>query len=145
MQTTTHDFVLPSEKAKKAQAGDVTAFGELVKMFQDAVYGVAYAMVGNFEDAQDIAQEAFIQTWRNLSGLKEPARFPNWLFRIAKNLCIDFLRQRKLETVKLQEAIAVNDPSPGPLEQAERKELVEIVLAAVRALPEKLCITTVPA
>ena len=79
MQKTTDDFVLPHEKVKKTQAGDITAFGELVKMFQDAVYGVAYAMVGNFHDAQDIAQEAFIQAWRSLDSLKEPAKFPNWL------------------------------------------------------------------
>jgi len=153
MQTTTHDFVLaqkttsrvsglPHEKIKKAQAGDIIAFGELVKMFQDAVYGVAYAMVGNFEDAQDIAQEAFIQTWRNLGSLKEPTKFPNWLCRIARNLCIDFLRQRKLETVELEEAITVHAPSPEPLEQTEKKELAESVLAAVRALPEKLRLTT---
>jgi len=55
------------------------AFGELVKIFQDAVYGVAYAIVGNFHDAQDIAQEAFIQAWRDLDSLKESAKFPNWL------------------------------------------------------------------
>jgi len=130
------------EKVKKAQAGDVTAFGELVKMFQDAVYGVAYAMVGNFEDAQDIAQETFIQAWRNLGSLKEPTKFPNWLCRIARNLCIDFLRQRKFETVELEEAIVVHAPSPEPLEQTEKKELAESVLAAVRALPKKLRLTT---
>ena len=153
MQTTTHDFVLaqkttsrvsglPHEKIKKAQAGDIIAFGELVKMFQDAVYGVAYAMVGNFEDAQDIAQETFIQAWRNLGSLKEPTKFPNWLCRIARNLCIDFLRQRKFETVELEEAIVVHATSPEPLEQTEKKELAESVIAAVRALPKKLRLTT---
>ena len=135
-------FVLLHEKVKKAQTGDVMAFGELVKMFQDAVYGVAYAIVGNFEDAQDIAQEAFIHAWRNLNTLKDLVKFPNWLCRIARNLCIDFLRQRKLETVELEEAIAVHAPSPEPLEQTEKKELAESVLAAVRALPEKLRLTT---
>jgi RNA polymerase sigma factor (sigma-70 family) len=130
------------EKVKQAQAGDVTAFGELVKMFQDAVYGMAYAMVGNFEDAQDIAQEAFIQAWRKLDTLKDPVKFPNWLCRITKNRCMDFLRQAKLDAVRLEEAITVHDPLPGPLEQAEKKELAESVLAAVRALPEQLRLTT---
>jgi len=130
------------EKVKQAQAGDLMAFGELVKMFQDAVYGVAYSMLGNFHDAQDIAQEAFIQAWRDLDSLKEPAKFPNWLCRIAKNRCMDFLRQAKLDMVELEEAYTINDPSPGPLEQVEKKELTESVLAAVRALPEKLRLTT---
>ena len=127
---------------KKAQAGDAYAFGELVRMFQDAVYGVAYTNIGNFQDAQDIAQEVFIQAWRDLGSLKEPARFPNWLCRIAKNRCMDFLRRKKLNTVELEEAKTVLDPLPLPLEQAEKKELAEIVLSAVKALPEKLLLTT---
>jgi RNA polymerase sigma factor (sigma-70 family) len=130
------------EKVKKAQAGDITAFGELVKMFQDAVYGVAYAMLGNFHDAQDIAQEAFIQAWRDLGSLKEPAKFPNWLCRIAKNRCMDFLRQAKFDIVELEKAKTMQDPLPSPLEQAEKKELAESVLAAVRMLPEQLRLTT---
>jgi RNA polymerase sigma factor (sigma-70 family) len=130
------------EKVENAQAGDVMAFGELVRMFQDAVYGVAYAMIGNFEDAQDIAQEVFIQAWRDLGSLREPARFPNWLYRIARNRCMDFLRRTKLDTVGLAEASAVYNPSPNPLEQAERKELEQSVLAAVMALSEKLRLTT---
>ena len=130
------------EKIKKAQAGDVMAFGELVKMFQDAVYGVAYAIVGNFHDAQDIAQEAFIHAWRDLDSLKEPTKFPNWLCRIAKNRCMDFLRRSKINAVELKEARTVHDPSPGPLEQAEKKEFTESVLLAVNALPEKLRLTT---
>ena len=151
MQKATHDLisirkllnpsVLPHEKVKKAQAGDVMAFGELVKMFQDAVYGVAYAIVGNFADAQDIAQEAFIHAWRNLNTLKDLVKFPNWLCRIARNLSIDFLRRAKLDTVELEEAITAHDPLPGPLEQIEKKELAESVLAVVRALPEKLRLT----
>ncbi len=130
------------EKVRNAQNGDVAAFSELVRMYQDAVYGVAYAMVGNFQDAQDIAQGAFIQAWQDLGSLREPARFPNWLYRIARNRCLDFLRRAKLDTVGLEEADMVSNPSPDPLEQAERKELEERVLAAVMELSEKLRLTT---
>ena len=130
------------DKVRRAKAGDLTAFGELVKTYQDAVYGVAYAMLGSFHDAQDIAQEAFVQAWRDMGNLKDDAKFPNWLCRITRNRCLDFLRRRRLETVDLDEAGTVPVSLPGPMEQVERKELVESVLALVRSLPEKQRITT---
>jgi len=142
MQTTTHDFDSAHENVNRAKAGDLIAFGELVKMFQDAVYGVAYAMLGNFHDAQDIAQETFIVAWRKLGTLKDPVKFPNWLCRIARNLCINFMQQAKLDTVNLEKAYTVHYPLPGPLEQVEKKELADRVLASVSALPEQLRLTT---
>jgi RNA polymerase sigma-70 factor (ECF subfamily) len=130
------------EKVKRAKTGDPIAFGELVKMFQDAVYGVAYSMLGNFEDAQDIAQDVFLQAWCHLSSLKEETKFPNWLFRITKNRCMNFLKQAKLDIAELEEAYTVQDRLPGPLEQIEKKELADRVLASVRVLPEQLRLTT---
>jgi len=130
------------EKVRNAQNGDVAAFGELVRIYQDAVYGVAYAIVGNFQDAQDIAQEVFIQAWRDLDSLREPARFPNWLYRITRNRCLDFLKRAKLDTVGLEEADMISNPLPDPLERAERREIEERVLAAIMELSEKLRITT---
>ena len=70
-----------------ARAGDLEAYGQLVRCFQDMAYGYAYAVLGDFHLAEDAAQEAFLQAYRDLPDLREPAAFPGWLRRIVLNQC----------------------------------------------------------
>ena len=64
---------------KRCLEGDVDAFGLLVDRYQNAVYGLCYHMLGNFADAQDLTQEAFVKAYMTLSRIKDPAKFTRWL------------------------------------------------------------------
>jgi len=121
---------------QKARDGDLEAFGRLVERFQGAVFGTAYALVGDFHDAQDLAQESFVRAWRRLGDLRDPDRFAGWLYRITRNRCLDFLRRRGAASVPLSRAAALASGTPAAPERLEKAEMREAVLAAVRALSE---------
>ena len=65
-----------------ARAGDRAAFGTIVRRFQDMAFGGAYARLGDVDESQDAAQEAFLDAWRLLGDLRDPAAFPGWFRRI---------------------------------------------------------------
>ena len=77
----------------RAQAGDLDAFGMIVQRFQDMAVGYAYAILGDFHLAQDAAQEAFIEAYRDLARVYGAAAFPTWLRRIFRRCNWDRLRQ----------------------------------------------------
>lgn len=79
---------------ERVKSGDVNAFEALVLEHQNKVYSLALRMVGNEEDARDLSQEAFIRAFNSLSGFRGDSRFSVWLYRLATNICIDFLRSR---------------------------------------------------
>ena len=83
-----------SELVQLTHAGDTASFGELVRRYQGLIYGLAYHRIGNFADAQDIAQEAFVKAFRRLDQLDQPERFAAWLKTIAANECRMWLRAR---------------------------------------------------
>lgn len=98
---------------QRAQAGDEDAFGELVKMHHARVYAVVYRMVSQADDAQELTQQTWIKAWKRLATYKREARFFTWLYRIAVNTAMDYLRQRKRrQEVELNEALTVN-PEAG--------------------------------
>ncbi|MBI4657472.1 MAG: sigma-70 family RNA polymerase sigma factor [Verrucomicrobia bacterium] len=80
---------------KRAQRGDLRAFDDLVQMYQERIYATIYHMTANHEDASDLAQEAFIKAYRALSSFKGDSSFFTWVYRIAVNKTINFLKQRK--------------------------------------------------
>ena len=80
---------------KKAKKGDKGSFGKLVKMNQRSILYLAYDLVGNYEDAKDLAQEAFIRAFEKLDQFEERSQFFTWLNRILVNLAIDFHRKDK--------------------------------------------------
>jgi RNA polymerase sigma-70 factor (ECF subfamily) len=79
------------------QAGDVQAFGRLVEVHQARVYTLALRMLGNEAEAQDAAQDAFVQAYTRLSSYRPEWRFKTWIMAITSHLCIDRLRRRRLE------------------------------------------------
>ena len=79
---------------QKCLDGDTAAFGLLVDKYKGSVYGLAYAKLGNFHDAQDITQEVFLKAFRKLRTLKRWDKFLSWLYAITSNLCKDFLRSK---------------------------------------------------
>src|SRR6266571_168921 len=80
---------------QRAQQGDVTAYDELVKRYQERVYSTIYHMTANHEDAGDLAQETFIKGFQALKSFKGDSSFYTWVYRIAVNKTINFLKQRK--------------------------------------------------
>src|SRR5437763_10117781 len=104
-----------------AQVGDTEAFGRIVRRFQDMAVGYAASLLGDFHLAEDAAQEAFLEAWRDLPQLREPAAFAGWLRRIVFKQCHRLTRGRRLPTVPLEAAAALASPEPGPAEVAERR------------------------
>jgi RNA polymerase sigma-70 factor (ECF subfamily) len=80
---------------KNAREGDLEAYDELVKRYQERIYATIYHMTSNHEDANDLAQEAFIKAYQALKSFKGGSSFYTWVYRIAVNKTINFLKQRK--------------------------------------------------
>ncbi|HVM51184.1 MAG TPA: sigma-70 family RNA polymerase sigma factor [Candidatus Acidoferrum sp.] len=84
-----------SELVQRARKGDLPAYDELVRRYQERIYATVYHMTANHEDANDLAQEAFIKAFHALKTFKGGSSFYTWIYRIAVNKTINFLKQRK--------------------------------------------------
>lgn len=82
----------------KARKGDLEAYDELVRRYQERIYATIYHMTSNHEDANDLAQEAFIKAFQALKSFKGGSSFYTWVYRIAVNKTINFLKQRRNRT-----------------------------------------------
>jgi RNA polymerase sigma factor (sigma-70 family) len=83
------------ELVRRAQKGDLEAYDQLIKRYQERIYATVYHMTSNHEDANDLAQDAFIKAFQALKSFKGGSTFYTWLYRIAVNKTINFLKQRK--------------------------------------------------
>lgn len=81
--------------AKLARNGDRRAFIDLVDLYKDKIYHLAYRMLHNVQESEDIVQETFLRVYTNLHRYDETQKFSTWIYRIGTNLCIDRLRKRK--------------------------------------------------
>lgn len=130
----------------RCKEGDLSAFDELVRLYEKQVYNFAYRMTGNYDDANDIAAEAFIKVFQAIESFRGDSNFSTWLYRIVTNLFLDHRKRNKAyanvpldEYIELEESTVtrqLEDPSPGPLEQLESGERSEIVTKAISELPE---------
>ena len=120
----------------RAARGEQDAFRVLVERYQHLTYTLALRLVGNEEDARDVAQEAFLAAWKALPKFRMDAKFSTWLYRLTVNCATDLLRKRK-EAVSLDgEAVQAADCTPTPQEQAERAERKEILHRCIALLSE---------
>ena len=115
------------EPVARAWDGDKAAYGALVARYQGHVYGLAYSFVGNWEEAQDIAQETFVRAYCHLHQLEDPARFAPWLRRVAFSIAMSWLKAYRpqlfsqLEGRVDLEALEIPDFRPGPPEVVARR------------------------
>jgi RNA polymerase sigma-70 factor (ECF subfamily) len=84
---------------RRTKNGDRTAFSNIVEKYQRPVYNLCYRMLGNAEDAEDAAQEAFIRAYAKLDTYDDTSKFSTWLFSIASHYCIDRLRSRRFNLI----------------------------------------------
>ena len=128
----------------RSMGGDLDSFNQLILRWERPIFALAYRVIGREEDARDVCQETFLRAFRALPGFKGQAKFSSWLYRIALNLCRDWIRRRRRSpVVELPDGI---DPvelaaERGPVESVEdlvsRKELSEAVSEAMALLPEE--------
>ena len=90
-----------TELIQRTLEGDESAFGFLVDKYKGSVHALAYRKLGNFHIAEEITQDTFLKAYQKLSTLKDPSRFPGWLYVIAARCCISWLRQNRLQTESL--------------------------------------------
>ena len=121
---------------ERARGGDLSAYDELVRHFQDMAVGYAYSRLGDLGLAQDAAQEAFLLAYRQLDSLRAPGAFAGWLSRIVFTQCDRITRRSRPVSVPPEAASAIASSEPNSNELIERRELGAQVRAAVAALPE---------
>lgn len=117
-----------------AQQGDSAAYEQIVYRFQDMAVGYAYALLGDWQQAEDVAQDAFISAYYTLEKLRDAAAFPGWFRRIIWSQANRCHRIQQPSTVSLDQVaeIALNDP----INAVEKRETRDEIYAAVHALPE---------
>jgi RNA polymerase sigma-70 factor (ECF subfamily) len=113
--------------------GDREAFGEIVHLHQQAVFGVAYRMLGNVHDAEDAAQEAFIRAYRFLDAFEPDRPLGPWLNRITFNVCMNRLETGK-QLLDIDEE-AASSPEPDPERQAVVRDSKERIRYELDRLP----------
>jgi RNA polymerase sigma factor (sigma-70 family) len=128
-------LVIKARDPNASLAANHEAFGKLVWSFQDMAYACAYAVVGDFQLAEDAAQEAFISAWQKLAQLREPAAFPGWLRRIVLTECNRLTRGQRLRLTSLDDA-RVAKSLDQPERTIEQKELKSAVFTAIQNLPK---------
>lgn len=136
--------ITDEELVARSMDGDVDSFNQLIKRWERPIYALAYRTLGREEDARDVCQETFLRAYRAINGFKGQAKFSSWLYRIALNLCRDWMRrQRRTPTVQAPEDVDLADLAAerGPSESIEtlvgRRQLGRAVAAAMATLPEE--------
>jgi RNA polymerase sigma-70 factor (ECF subfamily) len=119
-------------------AGDIHAFTGLVNKYKDMVFTLSYRLSGNREDAEEIAQDVFLKTFRSLDTFRKDAKFKTWLYRIAYNTSISFIRKSEPGMTELDEEVLADTFTGDNLEDTwllspdEQKDLINKALASLR-------------
>lgn len=131
---------------ERSKAGDIAAFEMLIEAYQKKIFNLAFRMIGNYDDAGDLAQEAMIRIFKSISNFKEQSSLSTWIYRITTNVCLDEIRKKKNRKVlsldeeihaedgDMQRQIMSDDPLPDEL--MEKEELRQIISNAIESLPE---------
>ena len=121
---------------KSAIAGDQQAFGELVRQYAGLVTGVAYSVCGDFSRSEDVGQEAFLEAWKNLSTLREPAKFSSWLCTITRRRAIDLVRRLKTKPTDTLDVEPEDRSNLNPEAMMEADQERTMVWSMLEQLPE---------
>src|SRR5437660_5240984 len=132
------------ELVARSQGGDMESFNQLVMRWERPIYALAYRTIGREEDARDVCQETFLRAFRALKGFKGQAKFSSWLYRIALNLCRDWVRRERRtpvvqapEDTDVMDLAAAAEPSESIEDLVARRDLSRLVERAMARLPEE--------
>ena len=132
-----------NEIIKLCRTGDRDAFNLLMQKHQDRVFGMAYSLLSDYEDAKDASQEVFIKVYKSIASFKGQSEFTTWLYVICRNVCNDILRKRQKNRniVFSLDDDSDNNPvneiksdEPSPEEQVELSETQKAVWDAINSL-----------
>ena len=121
---------------EKAREGDDDAYEIIVRRFQDMAVGYGYSILGDFHLAEDAAQEAFLEAYRNLDKLREPPAFPGWFRRIVFKQCDRITRNRTFAVIPLVAAEGQASQEPTQADASEQREMNDKIMTAVDSLPD---------
>jgi RNA polymerase sigma-70 factor (ECF subfamily) len=132
------------ELVARSQGGDLESFNQLIVRWERPIYALAYRVIGREEDARDVCQDTFLRAYRALPGFKGQAKFSSWLYRIALNLCRDWIRRQRRapvsqmpEDIDATELAAETEPTESIEDLVARRELSAIVEQAMAGLSEE--------
>jgi RNA polymerase sigma-70 factor (ECF subfamily) len=132
------------ELVARSIGGDADSFNELVVRWERPIYALAYRTIGREDDARDVCQETFLRAFRALPGFRGQAKFSSWLYRIALNLCRDWVRRERRtpvvqapDDVDLFDLAAAAEPSEPIEDLVARRDLSRVVEHAMQQLPEE--------
>ena len=132
------------ELVARSVGGDTESFNQLILRWERPIFALAYRVIGREEDARDVCQETFLRAFRALRGFKGQAKFSSWLYRIALNLCRDWIRRERRapiaqapEGVDLLDLAAEREPSESIETLVARREMSRAVAKAMALLPEE--------
>jgi RNA polymerase sigma-70 factor (ECF subfamily) len=132
------------ELVARSVGGDADSFNELVLRWERPIYALAYRTIGREEDARDVCQETFLRAFRALPGFRGQAKFSSWLYRIALNLCRDWIRRERRapvvqapDDIDLVELAAAAEPSESIEDLVARRDMAQTVERAMALLPEE--------
>lgn len=138
---TTDKIQQEAQWIQAARRGDQDAFEALVRLYEKRVFSLTLRMCGNPDDAAEAAQEAFLSAWQGLPFFRGDASFSTWLYRLASNACVDFLRREGRRNAQSGPSlddedlnIDVPDTAMSPHEAAERRELQSQIETGLQAL-----------
>ena len=132
------------ELVARTIGGDADSFNELIHRWERPIYALAYRQIGREEDARDVCQDTFLRAYRALPGFRGQAKFSSWLYRIALNLCRDWMRRERRTPVvqapddmDLMDLAAAREPSESIEDRVGRHDLRRAVERAMTLLPEE--------
>jgi RNA polymerase sigma-70 factor (ECF subfamily) len=132
------------ELVARSIRGDAESFNQLILRWERPIFALAYRTIGREEDARDVCQETFLRAFRALPGFRGQAKFSSWLYRIALNLCRDWIRrERRSALVPLPDDVdpvelaASREPSESIEDLVARRHLARAVERAMARLPEE--------
>ena len=126
---------------RKAQRGDPEAFEQLITPLEQLIWRICWHYTGNRESAEDCGQETMIRIWRSLDSYRGDCALESWVYRIAANCCMDYLRKKKRDQSVSMEPMREQgfdpaDPSPGTEEQVIAADEQKRLREAIPLLPE---------
>ena len=131
MEITDHDLI------KMCLSGQRDAFADILTRYKKLIYNIIHNFTGSHPDTNDLFQEVFLRMYRSLQSYNPEYKFATWAVKIASNVCLDWLKSKKHETVSVDYIAEFRDNRANPEEQYVAEEKLTIIRDAIQKLPYK--------